>query len=86
MQRAYILADDELHAEDASVASHHAAPTGTGTTLAIQVGTSISDAERELIQATLEHVDGNKAAAAKILGISLKTLYVRLNLYDAASP
>jgi DNA-binding NtrC family response regulator len=58
-----------------------AAPAGA---LAIQVGSSIADAERELIHATLEHVGGNKAAAAKVLGISMKTLYIRLNLYKAS--
>ena len=40
--------------------------------------------EQTQIEATLEHAGGNKAAAAKILGISLKTLYVRLNLYGAS--
>jgi DNA-binding NtrC family response regulator len=49
----------------------------------LEVGCSIADAERELIEATLEHVRGDKAEAAKILGISLKTLYTRLNLYNA---
>jgi DNA-binding NtrC family response regulator len=87
VQRAYILADDELRAADARVAPHR--PTTAGEAhdagaLAVQVGSSIAEVERLLIQATLEHVDGNKAMAAKILGISLKTLYVRLNLYDAA--
>ncbi|MCC6409580.1 MAG: sigma-54-dependent Fis family transcriptional regulator [Planctomycetes bacterium] len=83
VQRAYILADDLLRAEDTTVArpADSRAPTGT---LAIQVGASIADAERELIHATLEHTRGDKAGAAAILGISLKTLYNRLNVYDAA--
>jgi DNA-binding NtrC family response regulator len=37
--------------------------------------------EKRLIQATLEHVNGNKPEAACVLGISLKTLYNRLNSY-----
>ncbi|MCE9593785.1 MAG: sigma-54 dependent transcriptional regulator [Planctomycetes bacterium] len=83
VQRAYILADDLLRAEDTTSArpSGAAAPTGS---LAIQVGASIAAVERELIFATLDHTKGDKAAAAVILGISLKTLYNRLNVYDAA--
>ena len=40
-------------------------------------------AERELILATLERLDGSKPEAAKVLGISLKTLYNRINVYRA---
>lgn len=47
----------------------------------IPVGSSLADAERELILATLEECRGNKTRAAAILGISLKTLYNRLNDY-----
>jgi DNA-binding NtrC family response regulator len=34
-----------------------------------------------LIERTLEHFDGDKKAAAQMLGISLNTLYNRLNTY-----
>ena len=37
-----------------------------------------------LILATLEHCAGDKKKAAEILGISLKTLYNRLNVYGAS--
>ncbi len=85
IQRAYILADEELRAEDAVAAHPRTPPAGSsGGEIGLQVGCSIADAERELIHATLEHVGGDKAAAARILGISLKTLYIRLNLYKAA--
>ena len=47
------------------------------------VGTSIAEAERRLILATLEHFEGDKKKAAAILKISLKTLYNRLNVYHA---
>jgi len=33
---------------------------------------------------TLEHLNGDKRAAAETLGISLNTLYNRLNAYEAA--
>ena len=45
----------------------------------LKVGTSLADAERRLIMATLSHFAGDKRRAAETLGISLKTLYNRLN-------
>jgi len=47
-------------------------------------GRSIRDVERDLIMLTLEHYGRDKKAAAASLGVSLKTLYNRLNTYDAA--
>lgn len=85
VQRAFILADDELRAEDAAAGIERASmPSAESGDLGVRVGSSIADAERLLIQATLEHVDGDKPEAARILGISLKTLYNRLNVYEAA--
>jgi two-component system response regulator HydG len=49
----------------------------------IAIGRSIRDVERELIMRTLEHLQGDKRAAAETLGISLNTLYNRLNAYEA---
>jgi DNA-binding NtrC family response regulator len=51
----------------------------------IQVGRSIRDVERELIVSTLEHFSGDKRATADMLGISLKTLYNRLNEFRLES-
>jgi DNA-binding NtrC family response regulator len=48
-------------------------------TLALAPGTSVEEAERRLIQMTLEHTRQNKTRAAEILGISLKTLHNKLN-------
>ena len=45
------------------------------------VGTSLEESERLLIQRTLEQCAGDKKRAARILGISLKTLYNRLHVY-----
>ncbi len=47
----------------------------------IPVGTSIEDAERELILRTLEHVDNNKAEAARRLGVDPKTVRNKLKRY-----
>ena len=42
---------------------------------------SLAEAERQLILAALEHHGGDKARCAETLGISLKTLYTRLQTY-----
>jgi DNA-binding NtrC family response regulator len=42
-------------------------------------GTTVEEAERQLIVMTLEHTRDNKTRAAEILGISLKTLHNKLN-------
>jgi two-component system, NtrC family, response regulator HydG len=55
----------------------------SATTLLTRVGTTIAEAERRLILATLDHCDGDKKKAADILKISLKTLYNRMNEYKA---
>jgi transcriptional regulator with PAS, ATPase and Fis domain len=49
----------------------------------LSVGTSVSEAEKALIQLTLQHTKNNKTRAAEILGISLKTLFNKLKEYGA---
>jgi DNA-binding NtrC family response regulator len=51
--------------------------------LRIPVGTNLADVERWMIFATLQKCSGNKTRAAALLGVSLKTLYNRLNAYRA---
>jgi DNA-binding NtrC family response regulator len=53
-------------------------PNGSVQTITVQVGTSIAEAERQLILATFAHCGHNKERTAAALGISLKTLYNRL--------
>lgn len=47
------------------------------------VGRTVADVERELILDTLDHCLGNRTHAAKILGISIRTLRNKLNEYVA---
>jgi DNA-binding NtrC family response regulator len=49
----------------------------------IRLGSRIDVVEKELIVRTLDLTEGNKARAAEILGISLKTLYNRLERYQS---
>ena len=55
---------------------------GAADPAASLVGNSFWDVEKKLLLATLDYTDGNKRQAAKILGISLKTLYNRLHAYS----
>ena len=50
----------------------------------IALGTTIDDAERVLIEATLIHASMNKTRAASILGITTKTLHTKLRQYQLA--
>lgn len=56
--------------------------TGVSDQIAPFIGQAFSDVERQLINATLAANDNNKSQTAKVLGISLKTLYNRLNNYE----
>ena len=49
----------------------------------IAPGTSLPEAEKAIILATLDRTGGNKTAAARILGIGLRTLYRKLEQYEA---
>jgi two-component system response regulator AtoC len=77
--RAFIMADHEI--------TPRCLPREVGgdfssvRSLNFQVGTSIEEVERRLIMATLDAHGGNKRKTADILGVSLKTLYNRLNTY-----
>ncbi len=50
----------------------------------VHVGTTVDEAERLLIQRTLEATGQNKTRAAEILGVSLKTLHNKLKEYSRA--
>ncbi|MDQ2974586.1 MAG: sigma-54 dependent transcriptional regulator [Acidobacteriota bacterium] len=50
-------------------------------TITFPVGTPIEEVERQMIMRTLQKTKNNKTRAAELLGISLKTLHNKLNLY-----
>jgi len=47
----------------------------------LRVGMTVAEAEKELIRATLAELSGNKAKAARTLGLGRKTLYRKLEEY-----
>jgi two-component system, NtrC family, response regulator HydG len=80
VHRAFILAEDHIGLDCLPLGVQESA----GSSLNLKVGTSLGEAERRLILATLEEAEGDKKKAAEVLGISLKTLYNRLNEYKSA--
>jgi len=82
VHRAFIMADTAIE-----IPSPNANPTNKRSSLAagnlsLWIGTSLADAQRELILATLDHFNGDKQQTAQALGVSLKTLYNRLQAYQ----
>jgi two-component system, NtrC family, response regulator AtoC len=84
IERAAILCrDDTIRPEDLSLPSMPAALPG-GSAGEGKIGTAIplKEIERIHIEGVLKNMRGNKAESAKILGISLKTLYTKLQQYQ----
>ncbi len=79
VHRAFIMADNEITPR--CLPREVGGDSGSIRSLNFQVGTSIEEVERRLIMATLDAHGGNKRKTADILGVSLKTLYNRLNTY-----
>jgi len=84
MQRAYLMtlertiSDEWLPADGGATPGAHGAGDSAVT---IPLGSSLADAERTLILATLRHLNHHKDRTAAVLGISRKTLYNRLQEY-----
>jgi two-component system response regulator AtoC len=84
IERAAILCrDDTIRPEDLSLPNTPAALT-VGSAGDGKIGTAIplKEIERIHIEEVLKNMKGNKAESAKILGISLKTLYTKLQQYQ----
>ncbi len=84
IEQAFILADHTLELVPLIQNSRAGgADPGIGRErLDVRVGSRIEDVERSLIEATLDHFQGNKRRAANALGCSLKTLYNKLQAYS----
>jgi two-component system response regulator AtoC len=84
VQRAFIMADEGLISPFAAPMQLATSKAPAETIITIPVGMSLAEADRQLIFATLEQCSGVKKHAAEVLGISLKTLYNRLEEYSAS--
>ena len=83
IERAVIICSGE------QIERHHFAPypieqrerLRNEDTITLPVGTPLEEVERQMIMRTLQKTKNNKTRAAELLGISLKTLHNKLNLY-----
>jgi DNA-binding NtrC family response regulator len=85
VHRAFIMADHEVELVSTAAGSRRARPMRTGDVIRVTVGTPLAEAQRELIFAALEHYKGDKRRAARALGVSVKTLYNRLETYRSGA-
>ncbi len=63
-------------------ASEVAGDPPLGRPIPVNVGMPLDEIEREAIRATLEHTGGNKAEAARVLGIGRRTMFRKLKEYS----
>jgi DNA-binding NtrC family response regulator len=82
VSQAFILAADEILPGDLPE-NLHGGGAASGDYLRFPLGYNLKEMERRMILATLEHFENDKPRAAESLGISLKTLYNRLQKYNA---
>lgn len=83
LQCAYILADDVIDVDHFPPLDQREPPATRSEGVNVPIGSTLEEAERRLILATLAHYGGDKRRAADTLGVSLKTVYNRLNRYYA---
>lgn len=77
-----LLPDGKPHVDIQSRPAGSNVPGGTEPLAeSSMVGKTVSDVERDLIIDTLKHCLGNRTHAANILGISIRTLRNKLNIY-----
>ena len=79
MERAVIVAGGELIAPENLPPAVRGGPSGNDPV--VLAGMTVDEVERRLIFLTLEKTVGNKTRAAKMLGVSLKTLHNKLRRY-----
>lgn len=84
IHRAFIMAEQVIEIPNPNLAGRGTRISHQDGCVNVSIGTTLADAQREIILATLDHFDGDKQQTARALGISLKTLYNRLIAYQAA--
>ena len=80
IERAVILAGGKW-IEPSHLPPYLQTPAGAGSRLAPRVGATAAEAEKELILATLEQTGNNKAEAARLLDLDVKTIRNKLKSY-----
>ena len=85
IERALIICDGPtICTNDLADLSHTVDVRATGC-INVSIGSSLEAAEKETILRTIEFARGNKTRAAHALGVSIKTLYNKLNHYQGSA-
>ncbi len=82
IERAVLLCNDEVMLPEHLFLEE--SETNTKKTIQVKPGTSVREMEKGLIFQTLEAVNDNRTHAAKLLGISIRTLRNKLREYKTA--
>ena len=84
VERSFVLCDDvvTLDVHPVRQASEVAEESGC---VRVPIGTTMAEAERAVLLATLRHCGGNKRRTAEVLGVSVKTVYNKLVGRNAGS-
>ncbi|MZI95680.1 AAA domain-containing protein [Vibrio sp. CAIM 722] len=82
IERAFILADDVIKDEHL-IFDTPPLETGSTTAHSVPTGVPLEELEKAAIMQTLEDREGNKTETAQDLGISVKTLYNKLDKYQS---
>lgn len=80
MERAFILADDTITVDHLIIE----APASTDQKNELPTNLPLDEIEKSVILQTLAEKDGNKTETAEQLGISVKTLYNKLEKYESS--
>lgn len=79
IEGAFVMTEGDLSMR--SLPSEISGDASDALAVKILPGTSLQDAERELIRATLLQNGGNRAKTARVLGVGRKTLYRKMEEY-----
>ena len=82
--RACIMADDVISAAHVEACIAMSPPRELD--VSSLVGQRMAEVEKHLVLATLERTGGDRQAAAKLLGISVRTVYNRIRCYGTDRP
>jgi len=78
IERSYVLCDDIVTLDLDPAPLEAFAGADTREFIQVPMGATLAEAERAILLATLHHCGGSRQRTAKMLGVSVKTVYNRL--------
>jgi DNA-binding NtrC family response regulator len=75
--------ESTIESEVQTAPDHPALAPTTDEIIPLLIGTTVDRVERELVLHTLVRCNGNRTKAARMLGLSIRTLRNRIRLYAA---